>query len=1055
MLTLLSVVFGNAWGGTIVFANLGLENGTQYTDPFDGGDFTVTFTGGNNDGKYYNTGQAIRLYGNGTMTIAAKSGHLTKIVLTLAEGATYRPASGDVVDTGTYDVESCVWTGESGSVNFTRPEGSGHWRIQAVEATVEGGTVVEKKTPEMSFSPDALKITMGDSFTEPTLSYNGDGTISYAIDNDVVASIDASTGKLNITGLGKAIVTATSSETANYKRATATYSLTVEAGETPSEGEAIVFADLGLENGTQYTDPFDGGSFTVTFAGGTNDGKYYNTGQAIRVYGNGSMTVAAKSGNLTKVIVTFAEGASFRPEGADVVDKGTFDPGTGVWTGSAPSVTFTRPEGNGHWRVQKVSVVINGEVAPATLNISGTTPFTGSTKVTITPSNPDYTVYYTTDGSTPTQTSKLYTAPFTITETTTVKAVEEDYAGELSAVVEKNFVKEAEAEMPIAADIAAFKALSDNTEATLMLNDAQVLFVGTNDVYVRDASGAIDFYQTGLSLKAGQKLNGKVTGKRATYNKIPELAKTDKTNASDFTATAGTAEPKVLTVAQAKSESYYCDLIKITGAKVVQKKEGNYTNTYAYVGNDSIWIYDRFKVGMGDWNENDTYDVEGILVPYNGKYEIYLTQSLAEGTAPEPELPVCNDIAAFKALSDKTEATLMLNNAQVLFAGTNDIYVRDASGAIDFYMTGLTLKAGQKLNGKVIGKRATYNKIPELTKTDKTSANDITATDGTAEPKVVTVAQAKSETYFCDLIKITGAKIVQKKEGNYTNTYAYVGNDSIWIYDRFKVGMDDWNETDTYDVEGILVPYSGKYEIYLTKALAAGTEPGPSITVCNDIAAFKALESGTEAQLKLDNAVVLYATDRDVFVRDASGAIEFYNTGLEFATGQTLNGSITGKFSPYQNLPELTKTSNTSADSFTATAGAGGQFGADPVETTIDKLLADTYLCDLVAINNVSITTESNIMYATDGINSIQLYDKFKVLEQGASTAGKFNIIGILSIFKTSYQIYPLLVDTLEGISEITATFDSNAPAYNLSGQKVDANYKGVVIQNGVKFIRR
>ena len=127
----------------------------------------------------------------------------------------------------------------------------------------------------------------------------------------------------------------------------------------------------------------------------------------------------------------------------------------------------------------------------------------------------------------------------------------------------------------------------------------------------------------------------------------------------------------------------------------------------------------------------------------------------------------------------------------------------------------------------------------------------------------------------------------------------------------------------------------------------------------------------------------------------------------------------------------------------------------ESLETTIDKLLADTYLCDLVAINNVSITTESNIMYATDGINSIQLYDKFKVLEQGASTEGKFNIIGILSIFKTSYQIYPLLVDTLEGISEITATFDSNAPAYNLSGQKVDANYKGVVIQNGVKFIRR
>lgn len=61
------------WAGTIVFAELGLENGVQYLDPFDGGDFTVTFAGGANDGKYYTTGSGIRVYGGGTMTVAAKN----------------------------------------------------------------------------------------------------------------------------------------------------------------------------------------------------------------------------------------------------------------------------------------------------------------------------------------------------------------------------------------------------------------------------------------------------------------------------------------------------------------------------------------------------------------------------------------------------------------------------------------------------------------------------------------------------------------------------------------------------------------------------------------------------------------------------------------------------------------------------------------------------------------------------------------------------------------------------------------------------------------------
>ena len=41
------------------------------------------------------------------------------------------------------------------------------------------------------------------------------------------------------------------------------------------------------------------------------------------------------------------------------------------------------------------------------------------------------------------------------------------------------------------------------------------------------------------------------------------------------------------------------------------------------------------------------------------------------------------------------------------------------------------------------------------------------------------------------------------------------------------------------------------------------------------------------------------------------------------------------------------------------------------------------------------------------------------------------------------------------GISNISATATRNSASYNLSGQKVDANYKGIVICNGRKIIRR
>ena len=158
---LLAVVgFGNAQAGKIVFGELGLENGVQYPDPFDGGDFTVTFAGGANDGKYYNTGAGIRVYGNGTMTIAAKSGSLTKVQITY-DGAN-KPESADVVSTGTYDVTTGIWTGSAASVVFTRPSGSGHWRVKSIATgsdVEEGTTPTEGQTPETAISATrALEI---------------------------------------------------------------------------------------------------------------------------------------------------------------------------------------------------------------------------------------------------------------------------------------------------------------------------------------------------------------------------------------------------------------------------------------------------------------------------------------------------------------------------------------------------------------------------------------------------------------------------------------------------------------------------------------------------------------------------------------------------------------------------------------------------------------------------------------------------------------------------------------------------------------------------------
>ena len=171
----------------------------------------------------------------------------------------------------------------------------------------------------------------------------------------------------------------------------------------------------------------------------------FGNGQQYRVYKSSTFTISSTIGNITSVTFTCTakDDAKYGPGSFTDCTTGTYTySGTdGNWTGDASQISWTA--GANQVRMTSITVVV-GAAEPQALSISGQTPFKGSTTVTITPSNPDFAVYYTTDGSNPVSSgsSQQYTAPFTITETTTVKAYEEDYDGNASDIVEKTFVKE-------------------------------------------------------------------------------------------------------------------------------------------------------------------------------------------------------------------------------------------------------------------------------------------------------------------------------------------------------------------------------------------------------------------------------------------------------------------------------------------------------------------------------------------------------------------------------------------------------------------------------------
>lgn len=195
---------------------------------------------------------------------------------------------------------------------------------------------------EVSFTVTANQawtVNTQDQFLDvKTASGEGNGTVTIAVAENTEES-----GRT-----GTVIVNGADNSTVEVK--------INQAGTGGANESTIDFSTLGYENGKQYS-VTEGEDFTVTFAGGGNDGKYYNTGSGMRMYGGGSCTVSSTR-EMEKIEFTFdtSDSGKYIP-GDDVqVTPGTYDVASKTWTGSATSVTMTRPSGSGHYRIQKITV---------------------------------------------------------------------------------------------------------------------------------------------------------------------------------------------------------------------------------------------------------------------------------------------------------------------------------------------------------------------------------------------------------------------------------------------------------------------------------------------------------------------------------------------------------------------------------------------------------------------------------------------------------------------------------------------------------------------------
>ncbi|MBE6341194.1 MAG: hypothetical protein E7069_10750 [Bacteroidales bacterium] len=261
--------------------------------------------------------------------------------------------------------------------------------------------------------------------------------------------------------------------------------------------------------------------------------------------------------------------------------------------------------------VKIVSGWVDDETIAAPTITETITSFVESTTVTI-KAEEGASIYYTIDGTEPTTSSTLYSEPFVVTATATVKAIA--VKGEIVSDVTTKELTKIEVTSMTLADVAAWIAEKDITKASenlgyvkVTFNNAKVLWVdeAAHYAYVRegDATAAINLYYFTKNDKAvtaedaelidiqdNYVISGEYKCQLKAYYGVAQISSTKKDDfASDPTvltisSSSEVAEPLAVTLDEIEACKYICNLVVLEG--VTLYKESGDSPKYYWISKD-------------------------------------------------------------------------------------------------------------------------------------------------------------------------------------------------------------------------------------------------------------------------------------------------------------------------------------------------------------------------------------------------------------------------------------------------------------------------------------
>lgn len=202
--------------------------------------------------------------------------------------------SSDNKDVATVDANGIVTGVGLGNANITATFAGD----EVYEASKASYGIKVKGAPALSFSQTSYMIEMGDAFSEPTLQGLPTGvTAKYSSSNADVATIDESTGKVQIVGVGTTTIKAVSEAKDVYEATEASYELTVKSATT----KKVIFD---FANQVDVSNIEEGGVCLKFEKGGEQYEPIWNKDGHIRFYNQNVMTITANS-NIKNVVFEY------------------------------------------------------------------------------------------------------------------------------------------------------------------------------------------------------------------------------------------------------------------------------------------------------------------------------------------------------------------------------------------------------------------------------------------------------------------------------------------------------------------------------------------------------------------------------------------------------------------------------------------------------------------------------------------------------------------------------------------------------------------------------